>query len=65
MLLHRSLEIHGDPRHVPRAQRFTAGLLQGIEDGARLRRLRSELSMQLGIVVAVTQRNRVRLAANA
>jgi len=43
MLLHCGFQIHGDPCHVPRAQRFTARLFQRVEDGTGLRRLQGEL----------------------
>ncbi len=65
MVLHRRVQVHGDAGHVPHAERLTASLFQGIEDGAGLGGSRRNLLMQLRVMVAVTQRGRVRLSAHA
>ena len=63
-VLEHGREVVGDARHAPRADRLDAGLLDGVEHGARCLRLRREPAMDAGVVAGEPQRHRIGVAAH-
>ena len=62
-ILQHGVEILRDAFHAPGADRLDAGLFDGLEDGARLRRLRQQPAMDVGVMAGEPQRHRIGMAA--
>ena len=64
LVVEHGREVVGDAAHAPRPDRLDAGLLDGVEHGARLLSARHQLAMHLGIVTGELERDRIGVAAH-